>query len=605
MAALDGWAFDPAEPDKKLKVEIWIDGTFGAVGEASLFREDLLQAGSRRRPRPFFHSSAGSGVYDGVEHTVTARIAGAAEPFGDANHDDSVASRHVGENRRGGGNGASRRGRVPLRRLARASISSSTTRKSARSPSPRTRERRRAMRACPRRARRQRPLVPVPQERRRPAGRRVRRRDDLMSRRPKRCLQRYARDFPGALSANAARRYKALAKQIELAPQFIARQAPRPDSLTLPEYLAQVARAHKQVMYGVNDRPGKPEPLTVLEYDDAKGQHRRSRAQQVLGDVQLHGGADPGAERGLRRNHHRRRRLDATRPPRSRRIVKGVTDRAQRDGAGLHPRLQSRRRIGARRIRRHAQQRHRARAPAGSTNCSTCSSISSDVGLVGAKLVYPDGKLQEAGGLIFHNLDVWNYGRGKNPHDPRFNYIRQVDYCSGACIMLRRELWRQLQGLRRILRARLLRGHRSRLPRARARTEDLLHAVRRDRAFRGRVERHLDVLGRQEISGDQRAEIPQPLGADDPAVSQAPGARSRQGSRRAAARARHRRRDAAARPRRRQLRRDPGNAAVAVARRQAELRAGESRLSRQLHRGASAHGRRMSLRAVPTPRSRA
>ena len=69
-----------------------------------------------------------------------------------------------------------------------------------------------------------------------------------------------------------------------------------------------------------------------------------------------------------------------------------------------------------------------------------------NVGMAGAKLVYPDGRLQEAGGLVFPNFDIWNYGRGQNPHEPRFNYTRQVDYVSGACIMIPRALWDELGG---------------------------------------------------------------------------------------------------------------------------------------------------------------
>ncbi|MCX7720001.1 MAG: glycosyltransferase [Dictyoglomus thermophilum] len=68
------------------------------------------------------------------------------------------------------------------------------------------------------------------------------------------------------------------------------------------------------------------------------------------------------------------------------------------------------------------------------------------VGIVGAKLLYPDLTLQEAGNIVFGNGQAWNYGRGKNPMDPKYNYVRQVDYCSGACIMLPKSLWDELGG---------------------------------------------------------------------------------------------------------------------------------------------------------------
>ena len=65
-------------------------------------------------------------------------------------------------------------------------------------------------------------------------------------------------------------------------------------------------------------------------------------------------------------------------------------------------------------------------------------------GLVGSRLVYPDGRLQEAGGIIFNDGSGWNYGRFEDPDDTRFAFRREADYCSGAAIMLRRALFEQL-----------------------------------------------------------------------------------------------------------------------------------------------------------------
>ena len=69
-----------------------------------------------------------------------------------------------------------------------------------------------------------------------------------------------------------------------------------------------------------------------------------------------------------------------------------------------------------------------------------------DAGLVGAQLLYPDGRLQEAGGVVFSDGSAWNYGRFESAHDPRFASLRAADYCSGAAIAIRRELFRSLGG---------------------------------------------------------------------------------------------------------------------------------------------------------------
>jgi GT2 family glycosyltransferase/glycosyltransferase involved in cell wall biosynthesis len=71
-------------------------------------------------------------------------------------------------------------------------------------------------------------------------------------------------------------------------------------------------------------------------------------------------------------------------------------------------------------------------------------------GLVGSQLVFPDGKLQEAGSIVWSDGSAHNYGSGDDPSDPRYSFARKSDYVSAASVLIDREFFESLEGFEEV-----------------------------------------------------------------------------------------------------------------------------------------------------------
>lgn len=67
-------------------------------------------------------------------------------------------------------------------------------------------------------------------------------------------------------------------------------------------------------------------------------------------------------------------------------------------------------------------------------------------GAVGPRMLYPDGTVQEAGSILWRDGSALAYGRNGDPSDPEYSYLREVAYCSAACLLVKKDDFLDLGG---------------------------------------------------------------------------------------------------------------------------------------------------------------
>lgn len=440
---VEGWAIDETSPLRRLPIEIWRDGVLIAIGEASRERSDL-KAANLGDGKCSFRIQLQASPTNGKEHTIAAKIGGSdgavlgAIKYTAPREPVSGAIEQI--------DGLTVRGWVEteLEDSFAVEVHADGVFVGASEMPPYSMGRLAVARA-----------LPVALADGRPHWLRFTIRESgvvaaetvaiiPMVATPEASLQTFARDFPGYLSTRGAVRYASLAGQLSTAVEILARQADRPDKLTLPAYIKQLARAHEQVKIGMRDRDKTPELLIFprFEHPDVSivipAHDKFWVTYNCLAGLLLAANkhtfevivVDDGS-------------TDAT--VRLAEYVRGVTVLRNEASQG-YVRSSN---LGG----RHARGEFVVMLNNDTEPCAAwidelihVFEHFADVGMAGAKFVYPDGKLQEAGGIILPNLQALNYGRNGNPFDPKYNYTRQVDYVSGACIMLRKTVWDELGG---------------------------------------------------------------------------------------------------------------------------------------------------------------
>ena len=72
--------------------------------------------------------------------------------------------------------------------------------------------------------------------------------------------------------------------------------------------------------------------------------------------------------------------------------------------------------------------------------------LASNVGIVGPRLIFENGKLQESGGIVFSNGEAANIGREEKLDNSWFKYFKDVDYVSGAALTISSVDFQELGG---------------------------------------------------------------------------------------------------------------------------------------------------------------
>lgn len=67
-------------------------------------------------------------------------------------------------------------------------------------------------------------------------------------------------------------------------------------------------------------------------------------------------------------------------------------------------------------------------------------------GLVGSRVIFPNGRQKEAGGIVFQDGSVWSYGQLDDPYQPEYSYLREPDFFTETSLAIERTLFKRLGG---------------------------------------------------------------------------------------------------------------------------------------------------------------
>jgi GT2 family glycosyltransferase len=68
-------------------------------------------------------------------------------------------------------------------------------------------------------------------------------------------------------------------------------------------------------------------------------------------------------------------------------------------------------------------------------------------GVVGSRICDLDGTIQEDGAVVWSDGSTTNIGHGLSPSESSYRFERQIDYCSGCSMLVRRDLWDAIGGM--------------------------------------------------------------------------------------------------------------------------------------------------------------